>query len=457
MSEFLGQTIGKYQIETLIGHGSMADVYLARHVDLGIPVAVKIIHLHLLSQPVFLERFKREAEVMAALRHPHIVRLYEVICQPEMAAIVMEYLPGGTLEARLAQHRSPGEALPLAEVVKWMEALCGAVDFAHRRNLVHRDLKPANILFRETDEPVLTDFGLAFLSDQSRLSHSNSITGTPAYLSPEQARGVSGDERSDIYSLGVILYEMLVGQTPFQGSTISVALKHLSEPPPSPRQWGRYLPTGVEAVLMRALAKNPVERYQSASGLAQALRMAVERAPVSDRADEPAAPQAARAPVRFPAPAASPARVSVGPIRGATSAAVLAPADEFESPQPAFGPRQWAGVFTGVVMLAALVGMIWWGFSLTGSRDAPASAPRFAAGAQIRIVVPDQTSASVLRGCPTGFWLGVVGVATDGQTGQVLGRQGCDGEWWYRITLPQAAGPQWDGEGWISGEYLQPR
>src|SRR3990172_13085326 len=253
----VGKTLGHYRLEALIGRGtqSVADVYRGAHLTSGKPAAIKVVHSYLLDQPGFLERFKREAEALAALQHPHIVQLVEFVCQPDEAYLVMEYVGGGMMEARLEQLRLSQEEMPLDQVLDWMEAIASAVDFAHTRGLIHRDLKPANILFRETGEPVLIDFGLAHLLDHTRLSGSNAITGTPAYLSPEQARGFPGDMRSDIYSLGVILYEILTGQTPFQGNPVSIVFKHVSELPPSPRLFGRYLPPGVEAVVMRSLAK----------------------------------------------------------------------------------------------------------------------------------------------------------------------------------------------------------
>jgi len=478
MSDRSGKTLGHYRLETIIGHGSMADVYRATILGLDDTVAVKVIHPHLLEQPNLLERFKREAEAMASLRHPNIVHLFDFVYRDDIAYIVMEYLGGGTLEQRLTLAREAGNRLAPALVARWMTAIAGAVDLAHSHGLVHRDLKPANILFRETGEPVLTDFGLAFLMDQSRLSPSNSMTGTPVYLSPEQARGMPGDSRSDIYSLGVILYEILVGQTPFQGPTISVAMKHITEAPPSPRQLGRYLPPEVEGVIMRALAKSPVERYQSAGALAQALDTAVRQRERDAHSPEPVQPPGGSA------QPAAPSRAGRDPIaKAAVSRAVTAaapqsrmapgspPANRHSAPEPArqalaarpevrphsAGPRLRQGL-TALVVMAGLAAFAAWSVA-AGSEtlQPPAAAPLFAVGAQVAVVVPGAGSTSVLRGCPAGFWLGVLGLATDGDGAQVTARQLCGNQWWYQVELPGDQTSAWDGVGWINGANLAPR
>jgi serine/threonine-protein kinase len=477
MADRSGQTLDHYRLETIIGHGTMADVYRARILGLEDTVAIKVIHSHLLDQPSFVERFRREAEVMASLRHPHIVRLLEFVCRADVGYMVMEYLAGGTLEQRLALAHESGNRLAPALAARWMAAIASAVDLAHAHGMIHRDLKPANILFRETGEPVLTDFGLAFLVDRSRLSASNSMTGTPVYLSPEQARGMPGDARSDIYSLGIILYEMLVGQTPFQGPTISVAMKHITEAPPSPRQLGRYLAPEVEGVIMRALAKNPVERYQSAGALAQALTAAVAKADkaekgekgekkAADPARSSAGPGAARpnvAAVRPPAnrPASADrsgyaSGVSAGE-RPSAAPAVAAPALRPAPRVPAAGaPAQ--SVVAGVVIVACLVAVVGW--ALVSQANAPqpnVGAPQFGVGAEVSVQVPGGTSTSVLRGCPAGFWIGVVGLATNGDDAHVLGRQLCGSDWWYQVAVPNQVSTAWDGVGWIPGANLAPR
>lgn len=445
----VGQTIGKYQLEELAGRGSMAEVYRARRLDNDEIVALKLIHPHLLSNPSQFERFRREAEVLKKIRHRHIARLYDFVVEKGAAYMVMEYLGGGTLEKQLADLTARRQLVSLEQASEWMGAICSAVETAHRSGVVHRDLKPANILLRDDGDPVLTDFGLVYWIDQPRLSGTGSVTGTPAYISPEQARGQAGDRRSDVYSLGVILYEMLAGQPPFSGNTLGVAVKHISELPPSPRVLGRYLPPGVEAVVMRALAKDPIERYQSAQLLADALALAISKASAMSAATQRAAAR--------PAPI-----VSLAAAPSSTAAAAEAEAEvSYSAPAaPSGSVRQWLAPALALPAIGLLVAGAWWlamQFSTTTPEGA-SSAPRFAVGASVRVVTHNpQLSASVLRGCPTGFWMGVLGVASDGDEARILDRRVCSDKWWYRISIPAAVDSEWDGVGWVDGVYLEIR
>ncbi len=213
--DLVNELLESIKLKKIIGHGTMAEfTWLSHHPcypgNQGHPA-------HLLNDPTFVERFKREANILGELDHPHIINLYSYDFSNNQAYIVMEYLSGGTLADRMKEFHDRKEHIPLGEVLQIIEPIASAVDYAHEHDLVHRDLKPANILFRENDDAVLTDFGLAFMMNDPRLSASNTITGTPAYLSPEQAKGMPGDGRSDIYALGIILYEMFSGYTPFQG------------------------------------------------------------------------------------------------------------------------------------------------------------------------------------------------------------------------------------------------
>ncbi|MCZ7574997.1 MAG: tetratricopeptide repeat protein [Ardenticatenaceae bacterium] len=302
------QSFDKYIVRRLLGRGGMAEVYQAYDPDLDRHVAVKVIHPHLASDPDFGARFRREAKLVASLRHPHIVQLYDYDVADGQPFMVMEYLDGGTLKDHLAQVRGRGELMPLGEIARLLEPLADALDHAHAQGAVHRDIKPTNILFTVRGEPVLTDFGIAkILSDAVQLSASGSVVGTPAYMSPEQAASGPVDPRSDLYSLAVVLYEMATGRVPFQGdSPTAVMLQHLTDSPPPPRTLNPNLPAAVEAVILRALAKQPEQRFASAGELARAFEGALRgQGPVEAEA-LPAVPHADAATIIDGPPETSP-------------------------------------------------------------------------------------------------------------------------------------------------------
>ncbi len=268
MFDLTGRQLGKYQINERLGRGGMATVYRAYQPGIDRFVAVKVIHLHFADDPTFIERFRREARAVGALRHSNIVQVIDFDAEDGMYYMVMEYLQGETLKARLERTG----ALPVPEALTVGRKLADAVAYAHAEGMLHRDIKPANVIFAKNGEPILTDFGIAKLSDSTGLTASGSATGTPAYMSPEAGRGEKVDERSDVYSLGVVLYEMLTGVLPFDADTpYAVIQKHNFEPLPSPRKFRPDLPPEVEMIVIKALAKQPAERYASAADLRDAL------------------------------------------------------------------------------------------------------------------------------------------------------------------------------------------
>ena len=291
MSNWIGHQIGKVRIERLLGRGGVAEVYLGTHTTLDRPVAVKVLQRRLDGAGDQLERLQREARVVAGLRHPNIVTVYDFDIIDDQPYIVMEYVPGPSLSSYLGSLHTRGARMPLALIARLIPALASALDYAHRQGVIHRDVKPGNVLLLSRSgpirpgealpgdvEPVLTDFGLVRLLGSASQTTSGMVTGTPGYMSPEQARGDALDGRSDTYALGVMLYEMLAGRLPFEAeSMLAVLHKHLNEaPPPVPG-----LPANLQAVLDRALQKDPAARYQSPGALADGLLTALGRPTVS--------------------------------------------------------------------------------------------------------------------------------------------------------------------------------
>ncbi|MBN1993356.1 MAG: protein kinase [Anaerolineae bacterium] len=272
MTDWLDKQLGKYRITEFLGRGAMAEVYRAYQPTLERDVAIKIIHPHLSADPQFIERFQHEARIVAGLRHPGIVQVYDFDVEEGACYMVIEYVAGESLKERLLNLHQRGRRLPLTDALLLFRLVVGAVAYAHQQGVIHRDLKPANVLLTRDGQPVLTDFGLSKIVGSRLLTELGTIVGTPAYISPEQAAGEAGDERSDIYSLGVMLYELVTGIPPFSGdSPLDIILKHLDDPLPPPRSIRPDLPESITQVIEKALAKTPAVRFQTAEALLMAL------------------------------------------------------------------------------------------------------------------------------------------------------------------------------------------
>jgi serine/threonine protein kinase len=273
-----GRSIGRYEIREEIGRGGFSTVYRAYDPQFKREVALKVLPQEFLHDPTFRARFEREATTIAALEHPAIVPVYDFGEQGGQLYLVMRFMQGKSLKDRLAQG-----AIPAAEAARILDRIAPALDYAHRMGIIHRDLKPDNILFDQHDEPYLSDFGIAKLSEGGTLT-GNAIVGTPAYMSPEQARGEAElDGRSDVYALGAVLFEMLTGQLPYSATTpMGQALKHITDPVPNLLERRRDLPPALQNVIALAMAKRKESRFATASDLAKALSSVVQGEPLPE-------------------------------------------------------------------------------------------------------------------------------------------------------------------------------
>jgi serine/threonine protein kinase len=270
MSNLIGQSIGRYHILEQLGVGGMAVVYKGLDTTLKRHVAIKLILPNNRRPEKIFIRFKREAHILARLSHFNILKIFDTGKHQNLPYLVMEYLPGGTLKERL------GKPIPWQEAVRLLIPIGEALAYAHKEKVIHRDVKPSNILLTSNGQPMLTDFGIAkILLDNEEAADLTGVgmgIGTPAYMSPEQSQGKDVDARTDVYALGVVLYEMITGQKPYTANTpSSILLKQVTEPLPPPSSFVQNLPADVEKILIKALAKDPEDRYQNMSQFRSAL------------------------------------------------------------------------------------------------------------------------------------------------------------------------------------------
>ncbi|HKE98616.1 MAG TPA: Stk1 family PASTA domain-containing Ser/Thr kinase [Actinomycetes bacterium] len=377
MATIAGTLQGRYERRQLLGSGGMGEVYEGYDRLLARRVAIKVLLDPYNRDPVFLTRFEREAQAAARLVHPNIVGVYDVGVQDETRFIVMEHVKGATLRDLLTQRRrlAPVRTIHIAVQV------CSALAVAHAHGIVHRDIKPGNIMVDEHDRVKVMDFGLAFGDSWGHITTPSDVLGTAKYISPEHARRDAIDARSDLYSLGVCLYELLTGQAPFEGLIpVAIVYCHVNEEPVPPRELEASIPADLEAVVMHALAKDPGDRYQSAVELMEdLLRVSEGRTPLA----------AARWPGRAgpePGPTPGARAEEPAPAAGARTGQHAEPAEPVAGGQPsgergpvaaARGPEQprrrgrvrrlaWAAT---LIAAAVLVGLVWW--TATRPRDVP--------------------------------------------------------------------------------------
>lgn len=375
----------------------MSAVYKATDPNLKRTVAIKIIHSHLSENPEFVRRFEQEAAAVAQLRHSNIMQVHDFDHDGVTYYIVFEYVPGQSLNQKLQDLRAANQIMPLDEVVHIMTPLCNAVSYAHGQGMVHRDLKPSNVIINPAGQPILLDFGIAkILGDDYVHTATGATVGTAQYMAPEQVLGEKVDHRADIYSLGVMLYEMAAGRPPYEGnSAITVMMKHVNEPVPDVRLFNDDLPPVYNAILEKALAKNPNDRYNSANDLAAALQGSpdapaapiaaasaasvteVLSAPPAETAEETAelAATAASAETSVVPPAAPSTTVESPPPSTSATTVKPLPSTAVSPPPPIepAGKKSKLPLYAGIAVVAILLLGIGGFFALRGNDDSGAN------------------------------------------------------------------------------------
>jgi eukaryotic-like serine/threonine-protein kinase len=348
----------RYRIERKLGAGGMADVYLAEDQELGRRVAIKILNDRHAADDSFIERFRREAKNAAGLSHPNIVSIYDRGEAEGTYYIAMEYLDGRSLK-ELIVGRGPA---PIKTAIDYARQILAAVGFAHKHGIVHRDIKPHNVLVNSEGRLKVTDFGIA-RSGASQMTEVGSIIGTAQYLSPEQARGAPVDQTSDLYSVGVVLFEMLTGQVPFTGDTpLEIAMKHLSEVPRPPSELRPEVPHDLDSVVLRALAKDPGERYQSAEEMDADLMRVAEGLPVDPDTETAATAVLSGSGLMAAAPTSVISRAPTAPTSGAPPGRTP-PAGYYGYEGP---PRRRRPVWPwmlSILLLLAAAGAAWFAYT----------------------------------------------------------------------------------------------
>jgi hypothetical protein len=354
-----GQWLGKYRVLAPLGAGGMARVYRAHHAQLDRYVALKVLRSDLVGDPEFLARFHREARAVAALRHPNIVQVFDFDAQGDVVYMVMELLEGDSLKARLGHYRARGERMPVGEAARvLLDALAGLA-YAHGEGLIHRDLKPANLMLTRRGQAVVTDFGIAQIVGGAPLTLAGTLMGSLHYMAPEQGQHGQYDARSDIYALGVVLYEMLVGRVPFDADTpLAILHKHATQPLPLPRNLNPDLPAPLERVLQVALSKAPADRYPTPAAMSAALSSALEAAGIDLPETIPPLLAASPAEPAVFSGAAREALAGLPLIRDETDTTLKGPAPAAVSVAAARSPMAALGIGLGTLVVANLLGVV---------------------------------------------------------------------------------------------------
>ncbi len=360
MEDLTGRQFGPYQVVAPLGEGGMAAVYKAYQPSVDRYVALKVLPRHFAQDPEFVQRFKREARVIANLQHPHILPVHDFGESDGYTYMAMRFIKGGELSTWIEENRP----LSLPQIQRIISQVGDALDYAHGQGVMHRDVKPSNVLIDERGNCLLTDFGLARMVETSvKITRTGGILGTPAYMSPEQGMGQGIDHRSDIYALGIILYEMVTGRPPYQAETpMAIMIKHIQSPLPPPSQYNPDLPEDVERVILKALAKDKNDRYASAGEMVQALQQATAHPTISTGAPRPTV-AAIRPPQTQETETAVPTPPPTQPPEQERETAVPPPSTPTPAPQPSRKRRTWLYAGIGIIVVACI------GFALLSLLD----------------------------------------------------------------------------------------
>ena len=275
MAELIGRSLGKYRIVARLGQGGMAEVYKAYQPGLDRYVAIKVLHPHLAQDREFVSRFEREARSVSRLRHQHILQVFDFDSENDQHYMVMELVNGPNLGDEFAYRQRVGQTYSLSEIGRLLIALCQGTAYAHQQGMIHRDIKPSNLMFTEDGQLLIVDFGIARILGNTQYTVTGALIGSPAYMSPEQGQSGHADARSDIYSIGIVLYELVTGRPPYKGDTpMATILKHITETLPLPTAIQPDLPSNIEWLILKALSKKPEERFQTGLEMATAVRRA---------------------------------------------------------------------------------------------------------------------------------------------------------------------------------------
>ena len=360
MADLTGRSLGPYRVLEQLGVGGMATVYKAYHAVMDRYVAIKVLPDNLARDPAFRTRFEREARTIARLEHRHILPVYDVAEDDGIPYLVMRFTDGGDLSGLIA-----GGTLGIPRAAALVAQVADALDYAHRQGVIHRDVKPANVLIGRDGDALLSDFGIAKIySEAQQLTSEGMMVGTPAYMAPEQLKGQAVDARTDIYSLGVVLYQALTGECPFVAETpLAVAMMHVHNPLRPPRQLNPAIPDALERIILRSMAKSADDRFQTAGAMGQALRAAVAGTPATQS-------------LELPAPLAPPAAPPTPlPAQETAAQPPIPPAPPTPIPAPAAPPRRagtpWLPIAGGLLALVAIVGVVL--FALRPGTDTTAS------------------------------------------------------------------------------------